>query len=312
MNPPPAAKAVWWLRLIGALPWGVVYASTAVLALLARYVLRFKLGIIRDNLTRCFPQASAREINSLMTAFYRNLGQVVAEMLKTTGLSAEQLGGHLIRENFEAIDAEIAAGRSVIMLGAHLANWEWALHAVTLLIPAQTEAAYKPLHNERADQQLRLQRTQYGAHLIAAKRLLREVLAQRKRGGVHAVAMHADQMPTSSQSRHWLTFLGRDTAFYPGPGEIARITGYAAFFLAVRRVSRGRYRMVAQAIAGAHEKMDSALFTARYAAAVEREIRERPADWMWLHRRWKGERPVDQSAAAQSASAGAPAPDAQQ
>ncbi len=291
MSPPPANKAVWWLRVFGALPWSVLYAFTAFVAFLARHVVRFKLDIVRDNLTQCFPERSAHEIDALVNAYYRQLGQVAAEILKTTGLSGEQLETHFTNENFEAIDAEIAAGRSVIILGAHLGNWEWNLHGCTLRIPMQLDAAYKPLHNAGADRQLRLQRERYGANLIAAKRLLREVIARRRQVGMHCVAMHADQMPTSSQGRHWLTFLGRDTAFYPGPGEIARLTGYAAFFIALRRTSRGHYRLIAKPLSGAQEKLDPILFTARYAAVVEAEIRLSPADWTWLHRRWKGTRP---------------------
>jgi hypothetical protein len=73
----------------------------------------------------------------------------------------------------------------------------------------------KPLHAAGFDRELRKMRCRYGAHLIAAKRLVRE--AVRRRGQLHAVALHADQMPASSGRRQWLSFLGRDTAFYPGP-----------------------------------------------------------------------------------------------
>jgi Kdo2-lipid IVA lauroyltransferase/acyltransferase len=295
MSPPPPGRAAWWLRACGALPWGVLYTFTAFVAFLARYVVRFKLDIVRDNLSRCFPELRRREIDVLVNAYYRQLGQVVAEILKTTGLSAEQLRTHFTAENFEPIHSEIAAGRSVLILGAHLGNWEWSFHGTTLQLPVQMDAAYKPLHNASSDRQLRLQRERYGANLIAAKRLLREVIARRRQVGVHCVAMHADQAPTSSQGRHWLTFLGRDTAFYPGPGEIARLTGYAAFFMAMRRTSRGHYRLIAHPLSAAQEKLDPVLFTARYAAAVEAEIRHCPADWTWLHRRWKGVRPTPTS-----------------
>src|ERR1700753_2465980 len=121
MSPSHPAKAVWWLRALGALPFGLLYAFTGALAWLARYVVRFKVNIVRDNLTRCFPERSGREIDALVNAYYRQLGQVVAEILKTTGLSREQLKQHFTTENFDGIDAEITAGRSIIILGAHLA-----------------------------------------------------------------------------------------------------------------------------------------------------------------------------------------------
>jgi KDO2-lipid IV(A) lauroyltransferase len=119
----------------------------------------------------------------------------------------------------------------------------------------------------------------------------------RRRGQLHAVALHADQMPASSGRRQWLTFLGRDTAFYPGPAEIARLTGYAAFFVAMRRLSRGQYRVDFLPICAAGERLDPQVFTARYAGLVEQMIRASPADWTWIHRRWKAQRPVESAPA---------------
>ena len=85
-----------------------------------------------------------------------------------------------------------------------------------------------------ADRQLRLLRERFGARLIAAKKMLREVV--RRRREVRAVAVIADQVPASSDGRLWLEFLGRETAFYPGPAQLARSTGYAAFFAAMTRI----------------------------------------------------------------------------
>jgi Kdo2-lipid IVA lauroyltransferase/acyltransferase len=102
-------------------------------------------------------------------------------------------------------------------------------------------------------------------------------------------------MPASSGRRQWLTFLGRDTAFYPGPGEIARMTGYAAFFVPMRRISRGQYQLDFVPICTAGERLDPEVFTARYARLVEEMIRANPADWTWVHRRWKASRPVELS-----------------
>jgi KDO2-lipid IV(A) lauroyltransferase len=291
------SRPALWARVLASLPWGVLYGLAAGVTWLARHVLRFRVAIARDNLARCFPERGPAQIEALISAHYRQLGQVIAEFLKTFGMPAEQLRPHIQPQGFEAINAEIRAGRSVITLGSHQGNWEWLLHGTTLNVEAPVDAAYKPLHGARSDRELRKQRVQYGAKLIAAKRLLREVIARRRQVGVHVVGLIADQMPTSSQSRHWLTFLGRETAFYPGPGEIARLTGYAAFFMAMRRTTRGRYTLTALPLCAAAEKLEPEIFTARYAAAVEAEIRAAPADWMWIHRRWKGQPPRNADAA---------------
>jgi KDO2-lipid IV(A) lauroyltransferase len=281
----PREPMALWLRLLSSLPWGVQYALAASLALLLRYVLRYRVGIARANLRGCFPQRSRGEINRLLRAHYWQLGQVVVESLKAATLPAAALIARVTLVNREPLLRELQAGRSVLLLGAHQCNWEWSLHGVALQLPVPMEAAYKPLHSPRADRQLRLLRTRFGARLLLAKKLLRE--SMRNRHQVRAVALIADQVPASSDGRHWLRFLGRDTAFYPGPGEIARITGYAAFFAAMRRVARGRYEIDLQPISAAGERLDPALFTERYARLLEALITAHPADWTWTHRRWK-------------------------
>jgi KDO2-lipid IV(A) lauroyltransferase len=92
----------------------------------------------------------------------------------------------------------------------------------------------------------------------------------------------------------WLRFLGRDTAFFPGPAEIARICQYATYFVGMQRIARGRYRTRVALIAQPGEALDTREFTARYAAQIEMDIRASPADWAWTHRRWKLTRRADE------------------
>ncbi len=286
-----AARSALWIRVLSRLPFPLLYGLTGLIIGVLRHVFRFRVAVARDNLSRCFPERTEGQISALLDAYYRQLGEVAAEFLKLPDLSADQLRAHLEMLHVERVTAETAAGRSVLLLGAHQCNWEWALQATVLYLGVPIEAAYKPLHSAGFDRELRKLRCRYGAHLIAAKRLLREVL--RRRGQLHAVALHADQMPSSSGRRIWLSFLGRQTAFYPGPAEIARITGYAAFFVSMRRTGRGQYQLDLLPICAAGERPDPAVFTARYAGLVEAMIRESPADWTWVHRRWKAAPPPD-------------------
>jgi KDO2-lipid IV(A) lauroyltransferase len=262
-----------------------LYRLTAVIMWILRHVFRFRVAVARDNLQRCFPELGRAQIDALLTQYYRNLSQVAAEFIKMADLSADQLRMHMRMHNVERVAAETGAGRSVLLLGAHQGNWEWTLQACVLFLGVPIEAGYKPLHSARFDRELRKMRCRFGGHLIAAKKLVREVV--RRRGELHGVALHADQVPASSGRRQWVDFLGRPTPFYPGPAEIARLTGYAAFFIPMRRVARGHYELDCVPICSAGERLDTAAFTARYAGLVEAMIRAQPTDWTWIHRRWK-------------------------
>jgi len=121
-------------------------------------------------------------------------------------------------------------------------------------------------------------------------------------GSAHVLGMVADQMPTSSPGRVWLRFLGRDTAFFPGPAELARAGGYRVYFLTQRRLRPGHYEAHCEPLNAPGEVLDVPTLTARYAARLETHVRAYPADWAWTHRRWKLQRPAVAAAPARAGS----------
>src|SRR5437763_16854 len=119
------------------------------------------------------------------------------------------------------------------------------------------------------------------------------------RSGARAVAMVADQEPPTSEQKYWTRFLNRDTAFYLGPEEIARVTRFPVFFISMRRTGRGYYEMRIEPLAAAGEVLSTGALTERYARLVEQQIHDAPSDWPWSHKRWKLRRSVYQSRARQ-------------
>ena len=229
------------------------------------------------------------QFDATVAQHYREMTEAGLEMFKLVDISAEELRARVVFHNAAAMHSELAPGRPVMVLSAHLGNWEWLLQRIAIEFDAPFFVAYKPLRNARFDRQLLALRSRFGAQLVSAKGLLRAVLRNRQ---PHVTGMLADQMPISSPSRLWVDFFGLPTAFYPGPGEIAQRVGYSAFFLAMRRVSASRYEVDVQPVAMAAEAVDAREFTRRYAACVEAQLRRHPSDWAWGHRRWKLPAPI--------------------
>jgi KDO2-lipid IV(A) lauroyltransferase len=146
------------------------------------------------------------------------------------------------------------------------------------------------MKSRTADRVLAAMRRRWNVNLVPAKDLL-PVLLQR-RHEVRAIAMLADQSPRTSEHQHWLQFLGRETAFYAGPEQMARATRYGAMYVSLRRVRRGYYQAQCLPLVEAHEVLAPGEFTERYARLVEKDILASPAEWTWGHRRWKLERGV--------------------
>jgi len=288
-NPPHTERTgnqqlALWLRVPAALSYSALRRLAAVVAWTLRVVVRFRVAEVRRNLRRCFPQMPAPQFHATVARHYREMTEAALEMFKLVDISAAELRDRVELQNAAAAAAELAAGHPVMVLSAHLGNWEWLLQRMAIEFDAPFICAYKPLRSQRFDRQLLALRSRFGAQLVSAKGLLRQLLRNRQ---PHVAAMLADQMPISSPARVWIEFFGQPTAFYPGPGEIAQRLGYSAFFLAMRRVESGRYQVDVQPIAMAGEKLDAREFTRRYAARVEAQLRSYPSDWTWGHRRWK-------------------------
>src|ERR1700758_491825 len=238
---PEPARPAWWARLVARGPLRALYGLAGALGWLTFRFFPYRERVVRENLTKAFPAYSEQQIREVMRRYYLGFAQMLMEIVKSVRMPAEELRQRVRMVNIEAPRALLAKGQSVLLVAAHQCNWEWMLLALSLELGYPLDAAYKPLVNDWAEREMKKVRTRFGSRLVPAKELLPDIL--KRRDVVRAVAMVADQEPTTSERKHWTHFLGRDTAFYMGPEEIARVTRFPVFFIAMRRRARGYYEM---------------------------------------------------------------------
>lgn len=288
-EPEPPPRLSPWLRALSRLPWGCMYALATGLTFLAGKVLRYRRGVVDRNLARAFPTADAAQRRRWSQQHYAGMLDMIVEVAKIPALTPAELRRRVRFRNLELLQNSLAAGQPVLGVAAHQCNWEWILQALAVDLGFPIDAAYKPLKDRWSERQFLALRSRLGCRMVPAKALLAEVIRLRQQ--VRAIMMVADQEPVTAERRHWLKFLGTDTAFYPGAEEIVRAMHYEALFVGMRRVSRGHYEISFEPLARAHEPLLPGEFTERYARAVERQVLAAPADWLWSHRRWKLAKP---------------------
>lgn len=277
-------KPVWWLRLAAAVPLRILYALATLIGFLTYRLFPYREQVVRENLAIAFPELDERALRALMRDYYTGFAQVLVEIVKAASMSARELVSHVAIDNIELVRGPLAKGSSVIIVAAHQCNWEWFQLALSLELGFPLDAAYKPLVNPWAEREMFKLRSRFGSRLVPANALLADILQRRE---VRAICMIADQEPTKSEHKHWTRFLNRDTAFFLGTEEIARVTRYPVFFAAMRRSARGCYRMEFTSLATGGEALAAGELTERYARRVEAQIRAAPADWPWSHKRWR-------------------------
>jgi KDO2-lipid IV(A) lauroyltransferase len=278
-------RSAWWVRALSRVPFAVLYGSAAFLAWLAYQVFPYRQHVVRENLTKAFPERDEAGLRLVMRQYYAGFAQVLVELVKSATLSAEEVHRRVRIENLDDARDLLAQGKPVLLVAAHQCNWEWLLLALSLQLGYPVDAAYKPLVNPWAEREMFRLRTRFGSRLVAAQGLLADILKQRN--AVRAIAMVADQEPTTSERKHWTRFLNRDTAFYMGTEEIARVTRYPVFFIGMRRTARGCYEARLTPLATSEDRLPNGELTERYARLVEAQIRAAPPDWPWSHKRWR-------------------------
>jgi KDO2-lipid IV(A) lauroyltransferase len=279
-----------WIRVFSRIPLAFWYPIASFLAWMSWRVIPYRRHVVEANLTASFPEWDGATRERVIRDYYRGFADMLVEVLHSLRLTENELRRRVRITNPELVRDEVAKGKPVLVVAAHQCNWEWMLLALSTQLGIPVDAAYKPLVDNWAELEMRKLRSRFGARLIPAQELLGDIIKQR--GTPRAIAMVADQEPVSSERKHWLRFLNRDTAFFLGAEEIARSTRYAAFFVRLERQRRGHYRVEFVKLADAGEQLPAGEFTARYARQVEEQIRAAPADWPWSHKRWKLKKPL--------------------
>jgi KDO2-lipid IV(A) lauroyltransferase len=261
----------------------VAYIACGAAAWITLRLFGLRRSVVRENLRRSFPDWTPARLRAVEREFARRQGEIAAEVLCSGRISADELHDRVKIVNPEAL-AAAGQPRPMLLLGAHQCNFEWMVQRLSLEFGERLVALYKPPRNPRTDRWLRSLRARFGARLVAAKSVLQELARMRD---VAAIGMLADQVPRTSPEKHWVEFLGQDTAFYMGGELLGRGLRAQVCALKMQRLARGHYELTIQPLNEPGQKLPLGEVTTRYARALETWIREDPAGWWWMHRRWK-------------------------
>lgn len=238
-----------------------------------------------QNLTAAFPGTNKRSHRKLLADTYSNLGRVFAEFLFLRFASREQIAQRLRITNPEVLHNALARNRGLILLSAHLANWEWMAMATGIHLGRPLHVIVKNQTGSFAERFLQTMRSRFGNIMVNAGDP-RAIFRALQKGEV--VAILADQSaPAESVS---VNFFGRKVPTFEGPARFAIRTGAPLFLAECVREAAGKYTMTFHEVPSgdlAADESGVAELTRRHVQALEEIIRKRPELWLWQHKRWK-------------------------
>jgi Kdo2-lipid IVA lauroyltransferase/acyltransferase len=291
------------LKLLTRIPLPLMYACGWVIYFVAFRMMRWRRDRAELDIRNAFPEKDAAERARILGDAYRNLADTLMEAFWGFGASADALTRRVAFENPELVEQCIRAKQSVVLLTAHYGNWEWLSLAAGVRFGVTIDVVYQRQRVEAIDRFLREARARFGSRFVPREEFIFDLMS--RAGQPRAYALIADQTPKhKNDPRHWTRFLGQETAFFKGAGKIAQFLDAKVLYVTMRRVRRGYYSVRLSVLADPPYELDAnEIIVERYARSLERDIRESPADWLWLQNKWKVARPPERAKAADASRA---------
>ena len=270
------------------LPLRVHYLLSTMLYLLLRYVVRYRLKVVRRNLSTSFPEKSEQELRAIENGFYRFFCDYLVESIKLMTIRKENLKRRMVFKGVDQIDQCISEGQSVAVYLGHYCNWEWVTSLPLWITPeAKCGQIYHPIENKAFDNLFLRLRQRQGALCIPMQDTLRRILEFRRAEQPVVIGYISDQKPNWINIHHWVDFMHHDTPVLTGAERIIRKVNHAVFYLDMRRVKRGYYEAEFKLIARNPNEVDAEYgVTDIYYQMLEQSITRAPEYWLWSHNRW--------------------------
>jgi KDO2-lipid IV(A) lauroyltransferase len=284
--------------LAGRLPLSVVSKTGAWLGSVAGALLGRRRRTVDRNLRIAFGDLmSASELSVLSREVFKRAGSNLFASLSTAKLSEKALAGAVDVRDLHIFHSALGRGKGVVMVLAHMGNWEALAQWFPRLLPPGRPGAtvYRPLNNPIMNERVKAARKRLGIELFSRDDNPLGMAGFLRRGG--ALGVLADQR--AGKLGELVPFFGRLTSSAPIPAILARRTGAALVGTSLRSLGSGRWELRFHAAEPEPEPT-----TAGVMKLVERMVRVSPADVFWLQERWRPERADPQRVAGKPARSG--------
>ncbi len=265
-----------WLKLCGVLGSLTYYVASHSSIFALRH-----LNLVYKS------EKSPEEIKKLAKDVFRMLGMNAGDLIRGYRIGQyEDFKKIRVVNGIEHVEAAHAKGKGVMFLVSHMGAFEFTATELSF-------RGYKPLiigtpvKDKKLNDLLWAQRIKLGATAIERGKDTLKVIKNLKAGGTMIILIDQD---TKVKSR-FVNFFGIPCSTPVGAAVIAMKTGAAVIPMIIHLREDllqeiNCYTEIPMTITGNDEE-DMIANTQKMSDATEDEIRKHPAQWVWMHERWK-------------------------
>lgn len=237
-----------------------------------------------SNLTMCFGrEKSPAVIRALAKENFRRIGENYASAVKTISMSFDELRPHLEYEG----EKRLLPPRRVVNAGGHFGNFELYARFSDIVPGYQAATTYRALNQPAANRLMEELRSQSKC-LFFERRTGGPLLRAAMNQPAIILGLQIDQHGGDHGLR--LPFLGHDCSTNPSPAVFALRYDCELYAAVCYRIGLARWRLelgeqIPTRENGQPRPVENIMRDVL--RAHEAAVRRDPANWFWVHKRWK-------------------------
>jgi len=275
--------ALLLLRLITLLPYRMQMRIGGYLGRVGRRLVPKRQHIARINLQLCFPELDAAAIETLVRQHFESVGMSMVEMVLACWASERRICALVELTNIEYLLEASEQNKPVILVGGHFTGLEVVGIVVKLQHPNMA-AMYRPVNSALADQIVRRAR-QRGVKYLVPKDNPRAMIRQIRSG---TAFWYASDQAYDRKGSALIPFFGEPAMTNCALTQIAQLSkAELIFFLTRRKDDLTGYEARFMRSKDGFPSDDAEADALYVHQVLEDWIRKSPAQYYWLHRRFK-------------------------
>ena len=242
-----------------------------------------------ENLRHAFPQWNDGQRKKVLAELWENLGRVGAEYAHLDKFRIDGDNPRIEHSGFDRLRNSDGTYQQVIFVTGHFANWEMSAVCARQL-GISYGVIYRAANNPLVDEMIIRLRAATMTRVQAPKgrRGARELVSMLRDG--YSLAMLVDQKLNDGIS---VPFMGREAMTAPAAARMALKFNVPLIPISTERLTGSHFHVKAhepiQFDKSGDVTSDVYELTKKINGALEGFIKERPGQWLWLHRRWPKE-----------------------
>jgi KDO2-lipid IV(A) lauroyltransferase len=274
---------------ISILPFRILYIVSDGVYILTYYIIGYRKKTVRENLALALPHLSEKERLLIEKNSFRHMCDVFLEMIKTLTISKSEIDKRYVFKNLEVYSNLEKKGKSIALLCAHYASYEWAV-SMNSKADFESYAIYKKINNRYFDKLVRTIRSKFEATLITTKETIPVIATNFRNKKLGLYGLVSDQSPKLGSFFHWNKFMGIEVPIHTGGEMLAKKYDMNVIFLRTKKVKRGFYEASFEVLSENAKEVPNYEITDQFLKLVEQQIYEEPEFYLWSHKRWKHKR----------------------